>query len=133
MTKARPLPVPDAETAPYWEAAAEGRLVIQKCGHCGAFRFYPRLVCPSCMSGDVEWVEASGQGRVYSYTIVHRAPPAFRDAAPYVIAVIELDEGVRMMSRLLIDPVSEARIDLPVQVTFEKINDDITLPNFVPA
>jgi uncharacterized protein len=133
MTKARPLPVPDAETAPYWNAAAQGRLVIQKCSDCGAFRFYPRLVCPSCMSEKVEWVEASGRGRVYSYTIVHRAPPAFRDDAPYVVVVVELEEGVRLMSRLDIDPPGAATIDMPVKVTFEKISDDITLPHFVPA
>lgn len=133
MSKARPLPVPDAETAPYWDAAANGRLVIQKCSDCGTFRFYPRLVCPSCMSENVEWVEASGRGRVYSYTIVHRAPPAFRDDAPYVVAVIELEEGVRLMSRLDIDPPGDAAIDMPVKVTFEKISDDITLPHFVPA
>lgn len=132
MSAKRPLPVPDAETAPFWAGTAAGKLLFQRCGGCGLHRFYPRIVCPSCMSDAVEWVEASGRGRVYSYTVVHRAAPAFRDEVPYVVAIVELEEGVRMMSRLLVDPPEAARIDLPVKVTFEKASDEIVLPKFVP-
>ncbi len=133
MTGKRPLPVPDSETAPYWAGTADGKLLIQSCGACGRHRFYPRLVCPHCMSDEVSWVEASGRGTIYSYTVVQRAAPAFRDKVPYVVAIVELEEGVRMMSELLIDPPEAAAIGLPVTVTFEKVSDEITLPKFVPA
>ena len=129
----RPIPRPDAETAPFWAGTAEGKLLIQRCPDCGTSRFYPRLVCPNCMSDRIEWTEASGRGRVYSFTVVHRPPPAFKQEAPYVIAIIELEEGVRMMSRLRIDPPESARIDMPVTVAFDRISDDIVLPGFVPA
>src|SRR5690242_12608965 len=98
-------PRPDADTRPYWAAAADGVLLLQRCTACATRRFYPRLLCPECHSDDHTWQEASGRGSVYSYSVVHRAPsPALQGEAPYVVALIDLDEGVRMFSRVLGDP-----------------------------
>lgn len=133
MSAKRPLPTPDAETAPYWAGAAEGKLLIQRCGACGRHRFYPRLLCPHCMSDATDWVEASGRGEVYSFTVVQRAAAAFKEKLPFVVVIVELEEGVRMMSELLTDDPDGVRIGQAVSVTFEKASDEITLPKFVPA
>lgn len=126
----RPLPVPDGDTAPYWEAAREGRLMIQRCGGCDRHVFYPRSICPHCGSVELEWVQASGRGTVYSYTVVHRAPsPAFKEDVPYVVALIDLDEGVRMMSNILAPP-GDVKIGARVEVVFDPVTPEITLPKF---
>ena len=109
----RPHPEPDGETLPFWEALAEGRLCIQRCGECHEYVFYPRSVCPHCMSAQLAWVLVSGRGTVYSYTVVHRAPPGFEADVPYVVALIELDEGPRLMTRLEAD---EVRIGMAVEL-----------------
>ena len=131
----RPVPRPTPETAEFWAGARRGELRIQRCRACGKAYFYPRPICPHCNSTDVDWFTASGRGRLYSYVINHRAPPNFRDIAPYVIAVVELEEGPRMMTNIVgVEPLPEnLPIDLPVEVTFEQLNDDITLPLFRPA
>src|SRR6188472_1515456 len=95
----RPLPVPDALTAPYWKAVQEGRLDLPRCIDCSRFHFYPRATCPHCGSAKLEWQTVAGKGTVYSYTVVHRPPsPAFAAEVPYVVAVIELEEGPHLMS-----------------------------------
>ncbi|HEV7801491.1 MAG TPA: OB-fold domain-containing protein, partial [Burkholderiales bacterium] len=95
----RPIPVPDAATAPYWSAANEGRLVLPRCTACSRWHFYPRALCPYCSSDKLEWQSASGRGEVYSYTVVHRAPsPAFAAEVPYVVAIVELEEGPHLMT-----------------------------------
>ena len=131
----RPVPKPTPETAEFWAGARRGELRIQRCRACGNAYFYPRPICPRCNSTDVEWFTASGRGRLYSYVINHRAPPNFRDYAPYVIAVVELDEGPRMMTNIVgVEPKPEnLPIDLPVEVTFERLNDEISVPLFQPA
>ncbi len=131
----RPVPKPTPETAEFWAGARRGELRIQRCRACRKAYFYPRAVCPHCNSTDVEWFTASGRGRLYSYVINHRPPPNFRDYAPYVIAVVELEEGPRMMTNIVgVEPLPEnLPIDLPVEVTFEPLNDDISLPLFRPA
>ena len=125
----RAFPVLDAVSTPFWEGIAEGVLRIQHCQACGRYVFYPRAVCPHCTSVDLGWVEASGSGRIHSYTVVHRAPADYRDEIPYVVALVELDEGVRMMTRLVgVEPV-DVRVDLPVEVA---IQGDPRLPYFRP-
>ena len=99
-----PLPGPDinADARTYWAAAAEERLVVQCCDECGIYRFYPRPLCPDCASDQATWTEVSGQGSVHTFTIVHRAPnKEFQAITPYVIALIDLDEGPRMMANIL--------------------------------
>ena len=98
-----PLPGPDinADARTYWAAAAEERLVVQCCDECGIYRFYPRPLCPDCASDQATWTEVSGQGSVHTFTIVHRAPnKEFQAITPYVIALIDLDEGPRMMANI---------------------------------
>ena len=126
----RQLPHPDADSRPYWDGARDGLLRLQRCSRCRTHRFYPRLLCPKCWSDECEWVTARGTGTVYSCSSVLRAPsPAFAERIPYVVALIDLDEGVRVFSNVVSDPES-VRIGSPVVARFEKVNDVITLPVF---
>jgi len=127
---AKPLPVPDGDTKPYWDAAKEHRLMIQRCQDCQRAIFYPRSVCPHCMSDRLEWIQASGRGTIYSYTVVHRSPAAFKDDVPYVVALIDLAEGVRMMSNVVACAPSDVRIGAAVEVVFDDVTPEITLPKF---
>jgi uncharacterized OB-fold protein len=127
------LPVPPItpEAAPYWDGARHGKLLLQRCAACGALRFYPRARCPSCWSDAVEWTEASGRGRVASFTVIHRPPaPAFASRVPYVVALIDLDEGPRMMANVVGDGARDVRIDERVRVTFEERAGGFALPQF---
>jgi uncharacterized OB-fold protein len=131
------LPVSDLETAPYWEATKNGKLMIKECRGCGRAFFYPRSHCPRCWSTDTAWREASGRGTVYTFTIVFQNDlPPFRDRVPYVVAVIELDEGVRMTSNIEGIAPEEVRCGLPVRVAFrEEARGDhtVAIPVFRPA
>jgi len=128
----RPTPQPDADTAEFWAATLDGRLRIQRCSACQRYIHYPRIVCPWCMSDDLGFEDVSGRGVVYSYTLVHRAPAAFADEAPYLVALVDLDVGVRMLTRLVGVPTDVDVIDLPVQVTFRPMSDTAALPFFEP-
>lgn len=129
-----PRPIPTTETAHYWRAALEGRLEIQYCRACARHQFYPRGFCTRCLSDQLDWVQASGRGRIYTYTVCHVAPqPAFESRVPYAIGMIELDEGVRMLAGILVSDLAQLNIGAPVQVCFESISDDIALPMFRPA
>ncbi len=130
----RPIPEATPETREFWEGARRGELRIQRCLDCGKAYFFPRPFCPNCSSRNVEWFTASGKGKLHTYVINHRPAMGFQDAAPYVIAIVELDEGPRMMTNIIgIDPTPEnLPIDLPVEVTWEQQSDDITLPLFRP-
>jgi uncharacterized protein len=126
----RPLPVPDGDTKPFWDAAKEHRLTIQRCQNCHEAIFYPRSLCPHCMSDRIEWIAASGKGTIYSYTVVHQSPAAFADIVPYVVALINLDEGVRLMSRVVDSAPADVKIGAPVEVVFEDVTPEISLPHF---
>lgn len=129
----RPVPVVNAWARPFWAAAREGRLVLQRCRECGRHVFYPRIACPHCQADALEWVAASGRGTLYSYTVVHaNAPSAFAAGVPYVVAVIRLEEGVQMLSNVVDCDPAVLRCDLPVEVVFERIDDGFTLPMFRP-
>ena len=128
-----PLPTPDPDSAPFWAGTRAGKLLVQLCRSCGKHQFYPRLACAKCF-GEVDWVEASGMGRVYSFTVVHRAPSeALQARVPYVVALIDLDEGVRMMSMLKDVAPEKVTIGMSVRVVFERASDEITLPHFTGA
>ena len=114
-------PTPTPETAPYWEAAKEDRLLIQRCRSCARHYFYPRPFCPHCASDDVEWDEVSGDGRLVSYVINHRPVPPIEPGAVQIIALVELDEGVRMLTNI-VDAAGHPdalRLDSRVHVAFE--------------
>src|SRR5699024_5799840 len=105
----------------------------QKCIECDKYYFYPRIYCPICMSGNVEWREVSGKGKIYSFTISRRpAGPAFKEDLPYAVGLIELDEGPRMMSRIINVDVEKVRCDMPVKVVFIERTKNIVLPKFEP-
>ncbi len=129
----RPAPQPDADTAEFWAATLEGRLSIQRCRSCGRFVHYPRVACPWCMSRDLGFEDVSGRGTVYSYTTVHRAPAAFADLVPYVVALVDLDEGVRLLTRLVGVAPDAVTIGMTVQVTFQPLSDQAALPLFEPV
>lgn len=124
----RPLPQPSNLTAPHWDGARQHKLMVQKCDDCAGYTFIPRPVCHHCFSPNLKWVESSGKGTVYSYTIVHRPPdPSFE--APFCIAIIELEEGWHMTSNIVGSPVEEIRTGLPVEVEFLDVGE-MTLPAF---
>lgn len=120
------------EEATYFAFCQEGRLCIQRCPSCQAHVFYPRSVCPSCLRRGLEWVDAQGTGTVHTFTVQHRDPPGFEGQSPYVLAIIELAEGVRLLSRVIAPP-GDVRIGMTVQVAFALIADDFRVPVFVPA
>ena len=129
-----PQPEPNADSRPYWAAAREGRLLIRACKSCGAKHFMPRHLCPQCWSDQLEWVESSGSGTVHSYSIVHRAPlPEFAANAPYVIAMIDLDEGPRMFANVIGQGALKVAIGDRVTVTFEDRGDGDKDPQFSRA
>jgi uncharacterized OB-fold protein len=129
----RPLPQPDNVSAPYWEAAARGELLIQRCPDCGRRQFYPRAVCTGC-GGDPEWERASGRGAVHTFTVVRQSyAKPFRDELPYVVAMIELDEGPMLMSNVTDCPVHDVRIGLLVEAHFVPAAENIGVPFFRPA
>ncbi len=131
---ARPLPVPDADSTEFWETRQGQALRLQRCLDCGTFRHYPRAYCPDCLSSETEWVAASGRGTVYSFAVVHRAfHPAFKDDVPYVVALIDLEEGPRMLSDLRDCPPEDAAIEMPVEVFFEDVPGSLSIPHFRPA
>jgi uncharacterized OB-fold protein len=128
---ARPLPIPTAETAHYWDAALEGTLKIQYCRACARHQFYPRRFCTQCLSEEIEWIKASGFGRVYTYTVCHVAGhPAFETRVPYAIGMVELDEGVRMLAGIVASELDRLAIGARVQVCFERASPEIALPMF---
>jgi uncharacterized OB-fold protein len=128
---ARPLPQPTDLSLPYWEAAARGQLMVQQCAACGCRQFYPRAYCIACMSEDIRWTACKGGGTIYTYTINQRAAnAAMKDKVPYAVAVIDLDEGVRMLANIVDSPLEEIAIGKRVQVKFEKVSEEITLPQF---
>ena len=108
--------------------------MVQKCQDCDKHIFYPRIACPHCFSDKVEWIEASGKGTVYSYTVViNNAPSAFLQDMPFVIAIVKLEEGVQMLSNIINCNPDDVECDMPVEVTFEKLDEEFTLPKFRPA
>jgi uncharacterized OB-fold protein len=130
----KPLPGIDQESLPFWQAARERRLAIMRCGACRKHFFYPRLYCPHCHSAAVEWTTASGRGTIYTFTIARRpAGPAFKADVPYVVALVELEEGPRLMTNIVTSDVAGVRIGQPVTAIFDDVTPDVTLVKFAPA
>ncbi len=131
---AKPLPPINPGTQPFWDACAQGRLLLQRCGDCGHQQFYPRLLCAACGSRRLDWTEACGRGTVRTFTIIRRAvSAAFEPDAPYVVALVELEEGPTLMSNIVgCDPAGVA-IGQPVRVTFEIRAQGVAVPQFEPA
>lgn len=132
----KPVPVPQPESDRYWAGLRMHELWLRRCLDCDQAYFYPRDICPTCFSRRTDWIRASGKGSLYTYAIVHRAPhPGLADDVPYITALVELDEGVLVPTNIVgVDPEpNNVTIGMPVEVVFEKISEEITLPKFTPA
>ena len=130
---AKPLPEITPAMAPFWEAARRHELVVQRCRSCGAHRFPARDICSRCLGREADWVPVSGRGSVFSFAIMHQVyHPGFADAVPYAVVVVELEEGARLISNVVGCPVGEVTIGLPVEVVFEDVSGEVTLPMFRP-
>ncbi len=129
-----PLPVRDAQNAPYWDALLDGRHVFQRCAGCSHAWLPPRHECPSCLSADWTWETASGDARLISWVVFHTAfHPAFKDRLPYTVAVVELAEGPRLISNIVgADDPEALRIEMPLRLTIER-EGAFALPRFRPA
>ena len=130
---AKPLPEPSPVSARFWEGLKAGELRLQRCTACFRYIFYPRSVCPHCLSDRLEWTMASGRGRVYSYTIVRRAMnPAFAADLPYIFAIVELEEGPRVTTNLINCAPEDARVDMPVKAAYDSVTSELALLKFEP-
>ena len=129
----KPLPTISGETKPFWDSCRLGNLVIQRCGECSQYQFYPRGICAHCWSNDIKWIKSSGKGTVWTYTITnqHRTP-GFAEDVPYVLALVELEEGVRMFTNIVECNPRDVTVGMPVEVTFIRANDQISIPYFRP-
>ncbi|CAI7978364.1 Zn-ribbon domain-containing OB-fold protein [Frankia sp. Hr75.2] len=131
-----PTPIVTEEARPYWEAAAQGRLLLPRCPACATVIWYPRSFCPDCLAADVEWFEATGTGTVYSYTVVRTGQadhPAYRGTAVYVLAYVELAEGVRVMTDIVGCAPEDVHCGQPVRAVFVPTGDGRTaLVRFTP-
>lgn len=131
--KPRPAPVPEPEAAEYWKAAHDGRLVVQRCDDCGHHQLYPRALCLAC-GGAVSWVDASGRGVVYSYTVIRQNyVRPFRDWIPYVVALVDLAEGPRLMTNIVGCDPEAVSVGMAVQARFEPVSEETGIALFEPA
>ena len=134
MAAEKPIPKLRGEEQVYFEEAKNGRLVFQRCRDCSQHIFYPRTVCTACMSEDLEYVASSGKGSVYSFTTLHLpGHPAFADDVPYTIVLVDLEEGVRVLADLVDCEPDDAAVGMPVEVLFDAVTEDFTLPRFRPV
>ena len=130
----KPLPRPGPESEPFWAAARDHKLKLQKCGACGQFWFPPSSHCPHCLAAEHAWQEVSGTGRVFSFVTYQRLyHKGWEGELPYVVAVIALDEGPRMLSTITGIAAEKIRCDMAVKVVFDDVTEDATLPKFTPA
>lgn len=130
----KPLPKMEGLTKEFYDFCAQGELRFQRCKCCGAWRHVPREICAECSSFDWEWAKSSGQGTVYTWTVVERAlHPAFGQSTPYAPVVVELEGGVRLLTQITDVPPAELKIGMPVKVNFQAVTPEVTLPYFKRA
>jgi uncharacterized protein len=130
----KPVPRPAPESVPYWEAARAHRLEIPRCNACGKFWFPPSQSCPHCLAADFSWVLASGKGKVFSFVTFHRVyHPAFAQDVPYVVALVELEEGPRLLTNIVGVAPEAVVCDMPVKVVFDDVAEDVAVPKFTPV
>jgi uncharacterized OB-fold protein len=128
---ARPIPEVSPALAPYFAAARAGRLVVQRCTGCGALRFPPRELCSACLATEAAWQEVSGRGEIFSYYVMHQIyHPGFAAEVPYAVVVVKLEEGPKLTSNVVDCPLDEIAIGMPVEVVFEELSPEVTLPKF---
>lgn len=128
------VPTPDGETRPFWAAAREGQFLVKRCRSCSRAHYYPRPFCPYCWGSEVEWEAASGRATLYTYSVVHvNDLPPFTERVPYVAGIVDLEEGPRAMTNIVDCDHDELRVGMPLDVAFQAISDDVTIPVFRPA
>ncbi|MGD0075865.1 MAG: Zn-ribbon domain-containing OB-fold protein [Candidatus Binataceae bacterium] len=133
-TITKPIPRVTPDMAPFFEAGKRGQLVVQKCESCGTMRFPPRPQCSRCLSFHASWTPVSGRGEVFSFNVMHQVyHPGFAAEIPYAVVVIKLEEGVKMISNLVGIKPHEIKCGMPVEVVFERLNDEVSLPKFRPV
>ena len=130
----KPLPGIDELSRPYWEAAKRHELVLQRCHQCGHYRYPPGESCPSCLSDELDWVEASGRGSIFTWTVFHQVyHPSFAGDVPYAVVAVELEEGPRIVTNLMDCRIEDIQVGMPVEVVFDDVTEEITLPKFRPS
>lgn len=130
---AKPLPSLDDSNRPFWDAAREGRLVLQACGACGHVRYPISHVCPVCLDERFDWKTMSGRGTVHSTIVFHQVyNPAFAQDVPYNVSLVKLEEGPRMISNVVGVPPSAVKVGDAVQVCFDRVTEEIAIPRFTP-
>jgi uncharacterized protein len=128
----RILPAPDNASRHYWQSAADGQLVVQRCTDCGRYQFYPRALCTAC-TGETEWVAATGRGTLHTFTVIRQnRSEAFAHLSPYAVGIVELEEGVRMMSNIIDCDVEQLHVDMELEVVLIRAADDVGLPFWRP-
>lgn len=134
MTYNKPLPKINADTKEFWKGCKKHLIKIQKCSNCGYLRHPPSFLCPQCHSQKTDWITSTGRGSVYTFTVNHVAfHPAFQEDVPYVVAVVELEEGPHMLTNIVGCDPAEVRCDMPVEVIWDDITDEFSLPKFRPV
>ena len=130
----RPIPVADEASKPFFDGANEGKLMLVKCSQCGTHRLPGRERCLDCWSTESEWAQASGKGKLYTYGIMHQKyHPAFAEETPYNYALVELDEGPRLVTNIVDCEPADLNTDMPVEAVFDHVSDEATLIRFRPA
>jgi uncharacterized protein len=134
LKSTKPVPRPAPESLPYWEAAKQHRLSLPKCEACEKFWFPPSRSCPHCLSAEFAFQDVSGRGKVFSFVTFHRPfHPAFTEEVPYVVALVELEEGPRLLTNILGLNPDEVTCDMPVKVVFDDVDSEHTVPKFERA
>jgi len=127
------LPTPDADSKPFWEGCRDHKLRFQKCTACGEVRWPPSILCPRCHSQDTQWIESSGRGTIYTFVVYHQAfHPAFKEKLPYVVAVVQLEEGPMMITNIVGCPPESLECEMAVQVAWDDVSEEFSLPKFQP-
>ena len=129
----KPLPTVVGETRTFWDMCRRGQLMLQRCDDCNEYQFYPRGICANCWSENIKWTASSGKGTVWTFTVTYQNRTNGFDQGPYVLALVELEEGVRMFTNIVECEPREVTIGMLVEVTFVRATDQITIPYFKPA
>lgn len=133
MSYKKPLPQPNPDTKPFWNGCRKHELRFQKCRNCSHVRWPPSIICPMCYTQGTEWIRAGGRGKIYTFVVYHQAfHKAFENDLPYVTAIIELEEGPRLLSNIVGCRPQDVRCGMPLEVTWEDINEEFSLPKFKP-
>ena len=129
----KPLPTIIGETKTFWDMCRREVLLIQKCDTCHEYQWYPRGICSNCWSSEIKWIPSSGCGTIWTYTVTNQNRTQGFDTGPYVLALVELDEGVRMFTNIIDCDPKDVSIGMAVEVTFQRATDQITVPLFKPV